>query len=611
MHRQFNEELIEQVSKFATALQQYPAKGLHAGIGCSLTNEGLTALTETIRDKRTDLKITAPYKELLSLYVAYSPVMDLMYAATCSSTEEDVLVEYILENLARGRSPLRKITIRLFGRALKASKAEDALYRLDVAFLSEVLAYATDKECTKVSVKKDGRFLKKQEEANVYIDGGKDLEAFRMRVKKAVSTYSLILDRLRKKEGVRDAELYSDLAHVGALVYDNTAYISIPVMPSSKRAVWQEAILAYNSAKKKYSNRCKAAKEYSKGTPAYNRLMDEAEVLKEELNKAESKGGLKEKYLAAQKPYAAAAEALGYTPFVKGSTYYVRVPRVLGSLDAVIGEDSEGNPLTGHDRVSSEYTDHRDAFCEHVRELGSDDFFSLMAFVSGAHKAADSARALYKGFTGIKLKANEFGDTTQMMFAKLKLGDGATMSASDIVEAVLANGRDVALNIFKTLSNNIAVENEKKHLDEEMLRKVIRSELHIADAKGHYSDNIDWAEYGRRLKLDADEYNYLIKMAGFIMSYQAEHTKEQRSKYAQQVAEYKDALNKARIAEKRSKKENCATEVQFPAALPQEVQRYEFYTRTYKKRKELLSNRSKYADRYVGFLTIQLKRKIK
>lgn len=653
MHRLLRKALIEQVSNLSAALQQYPVKGLASGVGSSLNDEAFEALSNAVIEERINLRTKAPYMELLQLYAAFHPAMDLLYKAAAAKAEvkdEDV-ASFILGKLARGISPLRNVTKYLFRSALLSSKDKDSLYHMDVAFLSEVLAYSIDKECKKADVKKDGRVLEGQTETNVSPDGAEDLETFCRRIKRSVTAYALVIDRLRKKEGRRDAEIYADLAHAGALLYENTEYVSIPVMPASQRAVYRDAIRAYNSDRKRHDRIVAALKDELEGVPTYNKLMKELKESKERIKAAEAEGGIKYRYMVAQQPYADAYKHLGYNVVLKNSEYYVRLPRVLGSLDKVIGEDDDGNAITGHDRVTSENADHRVLLIEEVTSLADADLFALMAYFSNTNGAAKS---LYKGFAEVA-KADAF----EVRCNPLTLTGGAKFSADTIVNGVLLHGKAVSLGIFKDLSETIAVENGKKELDEDQVRKVFRSALGLIDMEGHCIFHINWYEFGRKLRLDAAEYQDLERMTRYIKYYRGKHSAEQLALYAQQVADYKEAVKQARLAERRNKKAaeaykdlresvlkgtledtekalliykkkynreessiqellkalqselKLSTAVEFPEELTEELKEYRLYSRTVARRKALQSNRGKYEYNYRVFIAKELRKLIK
>lgn len=657
MHELLRKALIEQVSSLSAALQQYPVKGLVDGVGCSLNEEELEALSNTILEERINLRIKAPYMELLQLYAAFHPAMDLLYraAAVKAGVQEEDVASFILAKLARGISPLRNVTKHLFRSAIQSSKDKDALYHMDIAFLSEVLAYSIDKECRKAEVKKDGRVLKDQTEVNVAPDGVEDLETFCKRLKRSVTAYALVLEHLRKKEGRRDAELYDDLAHAGALLYEHTEYISLPVMPASKRAVYRDAIRAYNSDRKRYDRIVKALKDELEGMPAYNKLMTELKALKVSIKAAEAEGGIKYRYMAAQKPYADGYKEMGYNVVLKNSEYYVRLPRVLGSLDKVIGEDDDGNDLTGHDRVSKESVDHRALLIKEVNALNDADLFAMMAYFSDA---AGAAVALYKGFTATEAKKVDGFD---LRCTSLHLTGGAKLSADAIIDGILAGGKAVMMRIFHDIRNNIAdVRDSKKTINESEVRKAFRRGLGLLNPKGHMIYRIDWSAYGRKLRLDADEHQEIVRMTRYIKYYQGKYTAKQIAEYVQQIAEYNAAVKQARLAQrirknaeedykalkksilngsaedtekalllymkKYGRKESSVHEllqalqsefklvapaVEFPRELTEEAKEYKLYSRTVTRRKALMSNRGEYEHKYIGFVANELRELIK
>lgn len=653
MHKNLRKALIEQVSSMAAALQRYPVKGLASGVGSSLTDEEFEALSNVVIEERVNLRIKAPYMELLQLYAAFHPAMDLLYKAAAAKAEvkdEDV-ASFIINQIARGIGPLRNMTKHLFRSAIQSSKDKDALYHMDVAFLSEVLAYSIDKECKKADVKKDGRVLEGQTESNNAPDGAEDLETFCRRIKRSVTAYALVIERLRKKEGRRDADIYADLENAGALLYENTEYVSIPVMPASQRAVYRDASRAYNSDRKRHDRIVAALKDELEGVPTYNKLMAELKALKARIKAAEAKGGIKYRYMVAQQPYADAYKHLGYNVVLKNSEYYVRLPRVLGSLDKVIGEDDDGNAITGHDRVTMESADHRARLIEEVNSSNEVDFFALMAYFSNTNGAAKS---LYKGFAEV-----EKADAFEVRCNPLTLTGGAKFSADTIINGVLLHGKAVSMGIFKDLSKTIAVEHGKKELDEDQVRKVFRSALGLIDVKGHCIFHINWYEFGRKLRLDAAEYQELERMTRYIKYYRGKHNAEQLALYAQQVADYKAAVKQARLAERRNNKAaeaykdlresvlngtledtknallvykkkynrkessiqellkalqselKLSTAVEFPEELTEELKEYRLYSRTVARRKALMGNRGKYEYKYRVFIAKELRKLIK
>lgn len=556
---------VKGLRAFGSSVQKYPAQGLYEGIGHTLKEEEIEALRATMLERRIALRTTAPYAELLQLYIAYPQLMDRLYAASCPDVED--VNSYILDKLAQGICPVRRSTWRVFRQQVTKAKSKNAIYMMDVSFLSELLGYVTDKACIKVEGKKVD---------TKYLPGPEDLDELYKQFKKALGAYIKVLKRFRAKEGTRTDSMYVDLSMAGALLYENQERISVPVMPYEERTKFLEGISAYNRAKAKYAALVKRLQDMPEALPAYTEFMRKAAALKEEIKKAE---GLKKRYLKAQQPWVKREIAKGNNVTLNKSTYYVRMSRAVCSLDKVVGgPDTEDKDVSVGDTIARDYScDYRKVLCEKAEELTNSDFFCLMAYLSGANQAVHAAKKVYMTFTGIKV-SNKREDLDQVEYTNFTLADGAKLSARDIADGILGRGREVMFEIYEELKDRISVRNARKTVADDDLRKIFRSDLNIPV-------QINWEEYAQRLKKDADEYKKLVKLTKCIRKFREEHSDEDRE-------ELRYLLSKG------------------PAELSPELSEYRKYRKALKRVKALKETNNDRAENYVNFIALQLKKKL-